>query len=288
MQPAPRGRQDQFDGGPVLSRLLCDLGKIGDGQPLAVERQVIQRSPGSAGHVVGKLHLGADQRCWLQGSLTPRRTRQNGRLVFCVGQALLRQHRVPGGRRAWRALISRRLPDCARGVSGQMTGHLGEVVVAGAAETQRPRQCRGGRLGQVAQKAQTRLFGGVLIVKRLNGVAASFDLRTQLRGFLAERIGAVATVHLNVQQNQIPSMGRDPNRGRIHRCGQVADHYGPARLHAHRAAALHARAVLEDGHGRDRCVEASALRHPALLSARVRSTVPNLSLPVFVHRFPSR
>jgi hypothetical protein len=81
-----------------------------------------------------------------------------------------------------------------------MTGHLGEVVVADAAEAHRPGKCGGGGLGQVTQ-TQTRLFGGIPVVQRLAGVAATFDLRTQLRGFVAERLGTVAAVHLNVQQN---------------------------------------------------------------------------------------
>jgi hypothetical protein len=92
-----------------------------------------------------------------------------------------------------------------------MAGHPGEVVLVGAAETQRPRKCRSGRLGQVAQKAQTRLFGGVLIVKRLDGVAPPFDLRTQPRGFPAQGIGAVATVYLDVQQGKIPPARGDAN-----------------------------------------------------------------------------
>ena len=241
MQPAPCCRHNQLDGGPVLSGLLCDLGKIGDGQPLAGERQVIQRSPVSAGHVIGKLHLGADSGPGLKGrGHLNERDRMAGSF-FCGAQALLRSIELPvGGSSACTDFAA--TPECARGVSGQMTGHLGEVIVVGAAEAHRPGKCGGCGLGQVIQEAQTRLFGGVLVVKRLNGVAASVDLRTQLRGFVAERVGTIAAVHLDVQQDQIPPMGRDANRGRIHRCGQVADHYGPQPgLHAHRAAALHAR-----------------------------------------------
>ena len=220
--------------------------------------------------MIGKLHLGAGSGAGLKGrGHLNERDRMAGSF-FCGAQALLRSIELPvGGSSACTDFAA--TPECARGVSGQMTGHLGEVVMAGAAEAHRPGKCGGCGLGQVAQKAQACLFGGVLVVKRLNGVAASVDLRTQLRGSVAERIGTIAAVHLDVQQDQIPPMGRDPNRGRIHRCGQVADHYGPQPgLHAHRAAALHARAVLEDGHGPDRRVEASALRHPALLSACVR------------------
>ena len=136
-----------------------------------------------------------------------------------------------------------------------MAGHLGEVVVAGAAGPHRPRKCRSGRLGQVAQEVQAGLLGGVLVVERLDAIAASVDLRTQPGGLLAQRIGAVATVYLDVQQGQIPPAGRDAHRRRIRAGRQVADHHGPQpRLHAHRAAALHAGAVPEDGHGRDRRV----------------------------------
>src|SRR5437588_292332 len=48
VQPAPRGGQGQLDGRPVLSGLLRDLGQVADGQLLAIQRQVIQRPPGSA------------------------------------------------------------------------------------------------------------------------------------------------------------------------------------------------------------------------------------------------
>ncbi len=136
-----------------------------------------------------------------------------------------------------------------------MTGHPGEIVMVGAAEPHRPRKCRSGRLGQVAQEVQARLFGGVLVVKRLDGIAAPVNLRTQPRGLLAQGIGAVATVDLDVQQGQIRPAGRDANRRRIRAGRQVADHYRPQPpLHVHRAAALYAGAVPEDGHGRNRCV----------------------------------
>ncbi len=150
-----------------------------------------------------------------------------------------------------------------------MTGHPGKVVVAGAAEPHRPRKCRSGRLGQVTGEVQARLFGGVLVVERLDRIAASVNLRTQPRGLLAQGIGAVATVYLDVQQGQILPAGRDANRRRIRAGRQVADHDSPQpRLYAHRAAALHAGAVPENGHGRDRRIKTSALRHPPLLFRR--------------------
>jgi hypothetical protein len=60
-----------------------------------------------------------------------------------------------------------------------------------------------GRLGQVVQEVQASMLGGVLIVKRLEGIAAPVHLRTQPHGLLTQRIGAVATVYLNVQQGQV-------------------------------------------------------------------------------------
>ena len=140
-----------------------------------------------------------------------------------------------------------------------MTGHLGQVVVAGPAEAHRPGQRRGGRPGQVAQEVEPRLHGGVLVVERLDGVAAPLSLRPQPRGLLPERIGAVAAVNLDVQQGQAGPAGRNPDGRRIHAGRQAADHHRlPSLRHAHRAAALHAGAVPEDGHRRDRRVEVSA------------------------------
>ena len=116
----------------------------------------------------------------------------------------------------------------------------------------------------MAQEAQARLFGGVLVVKRLDSIQASFHFGTQTAGFLTEGAGAVAAVYLDIQQRQSLPAGCDADRVRIHSCRQVTDHDGPQPLlQAHHAAALHARAVPEDGHRRDRCLEASALRHTA-------------------------
>ena len=172
MQPAPRGRQDQLDRGPVLSGLLGDLGKVADGQPFAFERQVIQRPPGRAGHMIGKLHLGAGSGAGLKGrGHLGKRDREAGP-AFRVDQALLGGFEFPAGGASAHADVAA-AAERVRGVGGKMTGHLGEVVVAGAAEAHRPRQRRGGRLGQVAQEGQARLLGGVLVVERLDRVAAS-------------------------------------------------------------------------------------------------------------------
>ena len=268
VQPAPRGGQDQLDGGPVLLGLLGDLGEVADGKPLPVQRQVIQRSPGSAGHMVGKLHLSTGDGAGLKGrGHFGKRDRTVGPSSR-RGQALFGGFELPAGGAAARADLAA-AAQRARSVSGQVTGHPGKVVVVGAAEPHRPRKCRSGRLGQVACEVQARLLGGVLVVERLDRIAASVNLRTQPRGLLAQGIGAVATVYLDVQQGQIPPAGRDANRRRIRAGRQVADHYSPQpRLYAHRAAALHAGAVPKNGHGRDRRIKTSALRHPALLFRR--------------------
>ena len=234
--------------------------------------------------MIGKLQLGAGSGGGLKGRRhLDKRVRTVG-LSFGVGQPLFGGFEFPlGGASARADLPAAR--EGARGVGAEMAGHPGEVVVVGAAETQRPRKCRGGRLGQVVQEAQTRLFGGVLIVKSLDSVAASFDLQTQPRGFLPQGIGAVATVHLDVQQGQIPPAGGDANRVRIHGCRQVADHYRPQPgLQVHHAATLHAGAVLEDGHARDRCVQASALRHRSLPFLPANSIVSLFVPPVSAHR----
>jgi hypothetical protein len=159
-----------------------------------------------------------------------------------------------------------------RSVGGQVTGHLGQVVVAGPAEAHRPGQRGGGRPGQVAQEVQPRLHGGVLVAERPDGVAEPFGLGPQPRGLLPERIGAVAAVNLDVQQGQAGPAGRDPDRRRIHAGRQAADHHRlPSLRHAHRAAALHAGAVPEDGHRRDRRSECPCVRH--------RSGSPSLPWP---------
>jgi hypothetical protein len=108
---------------------------------------------------------------------------------FRVGQALLGGFEFPLGgasaRTDFAAVLKR-----ARGVGGEMTSHLGQVVVVGPAEAHRPRKRCSGGLGQVAQEAQARLFGGVLVVKRPDGIPASFHFGTQPPGFLTKGIGA--------------------------------------------------------------------------------------------------
>jgi hypothetical protein len=153
-----------------------------------------------------------------------------------------------------------------RGVGGQVTGHLGQVITAGATKAHRPRQGRGGRLGQVAREVQARLLRGFLVVERLHGVAAPVHLHAQPRGLLAQRVSPVLTVDLDVQQGQAWPASRDAYRGRVHAGRQAADDHRlePGR-HAHRAAALYAGAVSEDRHARDRRVKTSAFRHPPLL-----------------------
>ena len=142
------------------------------------------------------------------------------------------------------------------GVGGQVTGHLGQVVVAGPAEAHRPGQRRGGRPGQMAQEVEPRLHGGVLVVEGPDGVAAPFGFRAQPRGLVPERIGPVAVVNLDGQQGQAGPAGRHPDRRRIHAGRQAADHHRLRSLrHAHRAVALHAGAVPEDGHRRNRSLE---------------------------------
>ena len=149
-----------------------------------------------------------------------------------------------------------------RGVGGQVAGHPGQVVLAGAAEAHRPRQRRGGRLGQVAEEGQPSLLGRVLVVELLDLVAAPVDVRTQLRGLSAQRIGPVTAVHLDVQQGQAVAAGGDADRGRVHAAGQPADHDRPqSGCHAGQAAALDPGAVPEDGHRYDRRVNAGILRH---------------------------
>ena len=154
----------------------------------------------------------------------------------------------------------------AAGVGGQVTGHPGQVVVIGAAEAHRPGQGRGGRFGQVAEEAQPGLFGGVLVVEFLDQVTAALDLGAQPRGFLAQRVGAVAAVDLDVQQGQARPAGRDPDRGGIQAGRQASDDHRPQpRFDVHRAGALDAGAVPEYGHGHDRRVQAGAFRHRLIL-----------------------
>ena len=261
MPAAPRGGQDQLHGGPVLPGLLGHLGQVADRQLLAVQRQVVQRPPGRAGHVVGELHPSLGRGIGLE---------DRGHLGISGGLAgpLLRLLQAPLGGLELEARGAAPRRDVAapaervRGVGGQVTGHLGQVVVAGPAEAHRPGQRRGGRPGQVAKEVQPRLYGGVLVVERPDGVPAALGLRPQPRGLLPERIGAVAVVDLDVQQGQAGPAGRDPDRRRIHAGRQPADHHRlPSPRHAHRAAALHAGAVPEDGHRRDRCVEHRRVKH---------------------------
>ena len=271
MPATPRGGQDQLHRGPVLPGLLGHLGQVADRQLLAVQRQVVQRPPGSAGHVVGQLHRSLGRGAGLQ---------DRGHVGVGGGLAgpLLRLLQAPLGGLELAAGVAAPRRDVAapaervRGVGGQVTGHLGQVVVAGPAEAHRPGQRRGGRPGQVAQEVQPRLHGGVLVVERPDGVAAPFGLGPQPRGLLPERVGAVAAVDLDVQQGQAGSAGRDPDRRRIHAGRQAADHHRlPSLRHAHRAAALHAGAVPEDGHRRDRRVDPQRVRH--------RSGSPSLPWP---------
>ena len=271
MPAAPHGGQDQLRRGPVLPGLLGHLGQVAHHQLLAVQRQVVQRPPGSAGHVVGQFHRGLGRGVGLQdrghvgvgrglaGPLLGFLQAPLGGLELAAGVAAPRRDVAAPGERV-------------RGVGRQVTGHLGQVVVAGPAEAHRPRHRRGGRPGQVAQEVQPRLHGGVLVVERPDGVAAPLGLGPQPRGLLPERVGAVAAVNLDVQQGQAGSARRDPDRRRIHAGRQAADHHRlPSRRHAHRAAALQAGAVPEDGHRRDRRVERPRVRH--------RSGSPSLPWP---------
>ncbi len=72
--------------------------------------------------------------------------------------------------------------------------------MAGPAEAHRPGQRRGRRPGQVAEEIEPRLLGRVLVVERLDGVAAPLDLGPQPRDLLPQRIGGVAVPDLDVQQ----------------------------------------------------------------------------------------
>ena len=261
MPSAPRSGQDQLHRGPVLPGLLGHLGQVADRQLLAVQRQVVQRPPGSAGDVVGQFHRGLRRGAGLQ---------DRGHVGVSGGLAgpLLGFLQAPLGGFELAAGVAAPHRDVAapaervRGVGGQVTGHLGQVVVAGPAEAHRPGQRRGGRPGQVAKEIELCLHGGVLVVEGPHGVAAPFGLGPQPRGLLPERIGAVAAVNLDVQQGQAGPAGRDPDRRRIHAGRQAADHHRlPSLRHAHRAAALHAGAVPEDGHRRDRRVDSQRVRH---------------------------
>ena len=283
MPAAPRGGQDQLHGRPVLPGLLGHLGQVADRQLLTVQRQVVERPPGSAGYVVRELHLGLDPLGRGVG------LEDRGHLGISRGLAgqLLRLLQAPLGGLELEARGAAPRRDVAapaervRGVGGQVTGHLGQVVVAGPAEAHRPGQRRGGRPGQVAQEVQPRLHGGVLVVKRPDGVPAALGLRPQPRGLLPERIDAVAVVNLDVQQGQAGPAGRDPDRRGIHVGRQGADHHRlPSRRHAHRAAALHPGAVPEDGHRRDRRVEhrrclLSTFSHPFLRTAAFTIILPH-------------
>ena len=149
-----------------------------------------------------------------------------------------------------------------RRVGGQVPGHPAQLVVPGPAEAHRAGQRRGGRPGQVAKEVQVRLHGGVLVVERPDRVAAPFGLPAQPRDLLPQRIGAVAAVDLDVQQGQPRPARPDPDRRRIQAGRQAAYHHRlPSRHHAHRAAALHAGAVPEDGHPRDRRIKTHTLSH---------------------------
>lgn len=97
LRSAPRCGQHQLDGGPVLPGLLRDLGKIGNGKPLALKCQVIQRPPGSVGHVIGELHLGAGSGAGLNGRGHLGKRDRMACPVFRVGQALLGSFEFPVG-----------------------------------------------------------------------------------------------------------------------------------------------------------------------------------------------
>ena len=215
---APRGGQDQLHRGPVLPGLLGDLGQVADRQLLAVQRQVVERPPGSAGYVVRKVHL----------SLGPlglgARLEDRGHVGVGRGLAgpLLRLVQAPFGGLELPARGAAPCGDvaapaeCVAGVGGQVTRHLGQVVVAGPAEAHRPGQRRGGRPGQVTQEVEPRLHGGVLVVEGADGVAAPFGFGAQPRGLVPERVGAVAVVNLDGQQGQAGPACRHPDRRRIH------------------------------------------------------------------------
>ena len=133
MPAAPRGGQDQLHGRPVLPGLLGHLGQVADRQLLTVQRQVVERPPGSAGHVVRELHLGLDPLGRGVG------LEDRGHLGVSRGQAgqLLRLLQAPLGGLELEARGAAPRRDVAapaervRGVGGQVTGHLGQVVVAG-------------------------------------------------------------------------------------------------------------------------------------------------------------
>ena len=191
VQPAPRGGQDQLDGGPVFPALLPDLGQVAYGQLLTVQGQVIQRPPGSARHVVGDVDLGRRRRGRLDGRGHLGERHRTVGVPFRVLQALLGGFELAAGGAAAGVDLAA-AAERGRGVGGQVAGHPGQVVLAGAAEAHRPRQRRGGRLGQVAEEGQPRLLGRVLVVELLDLVAAPVDVRTQLRGLsrAADRSGS--------------------------------------------------------------------------------------------------
>ena len=138
----------------------------------------------------------------------------------------------------------------------------------------------------MAKEIELCLHGGVLVVEGPHGVAAPFGLGPQPHGLVPERIGAVAAVNLDGQQGQAGPARRDPDRRRIHDGRQAADHHRlPSLRHAHRAAALHAGAVPEDGHRRDRrlehrrverrCFKLGALSHRFSRTAALTTILPH-------------
>ena len=174
--------------------------------------------------MVGELHLGLGPRRGLEGR---GHLGERGGLagpVLRLAQAPLGGLELAAGGAAARRDVAA-AAERVRRVGGQVTGHLGQLVVPGPAEAHRPGQRRGGRPGQVPEEVEPRLLGGVLVVERLDGVPAPLGLRAQPRGLLPQRIGAVAVVDLDVQQGQAGPAGRDPDRRRIHAGRQAADHH---------------------------------------------------------------
>ena len=225
--------------------------------------------------MIGKLHLGAGNRAGLKGrGHLGKRHRKAGPFPRRL-QALLGSFEFPAGGAHPRAdLTAPAQRACS--VAGQVAGHPGKVVMIGPAEAYRPGQRRSGRPGQVAGEVQARLLGGVLVLEGLDGITAFVHVRPQPRGLLAQRIGAVPMVYLDIQQGQARPAGCHANRCRIHAGRKAANHHRlQPWLHAGGAGALHAGTVPEHRHGDDRCVKASVFRHRLSRSAARATVVPH-------------
>ena len=249
------GREHERGLGPVLAGLLGDLGQVGDVKPLAVEHQIVERPPGRAGHVIGEVDLGFGRGLGLQfhHDLDERDLLGLAALLG-RGQARLGGGELPlGGALAGGDLAPFR--ERARSGRGQVAGHARQLVVAGPAGADRPREGGGSGLRQVAEEAEPGLLGGILVDELLHRVAPALDLGPQPRGLLAQRLGADPAAHLDVEQGEVAAAGGDADAGGVDRGRKIPDddRSRPGRQLGH-AGAQYPRAVPEHGHAGDRRV----------------------------------